>query len=163
MIIRPRRNKNKRPKKNSKNYRNIQETNIEDFLNPPKPLKKLKKRFDEFKPSFGEGLIIDWLNKKEIKFIREKKFRDLKNPATDMHLRFDFYLPDKKMCIEFDGKQHFEHVRKFDGDDKSHLIKRQFKDGIKDSFCQHRNFLMLRIRYDEIKQINEILDRCIGS
>ena len=34
-------------------------------------------------------------------------FNELKNS----HPRFDFYLPDYNLIIEYDGEQHFKEVR----------------------------------------------------
>lgn len=161
MIIRPKRKGKKKRKQHSNTYRNIQVDNIEDFLQPsPLPKVKFKGTPDIIRDSFGESLVSDWLRKHGIKFIREKTFKDLKNPATNAHLRFDFYLPEKNMCIEFDGKQHFETCKKFDGLDKNEVIKRQFRDSIKDRFCEYRGMKMLRISYKQIAKIEHIL--CIN-
>lgn len=158
MIIHPKRKKNK--KKNSKNYINLQVSSIDAYFNSdaPKSIRvKLKPKEEPIKDSFGESIISDWLRKHNVKFIREKKFKDLKNPMTECHLRFDFYLPDKKMCIEFDGKQHFAYSKKFDKGDKSLLKTRQYKDAVKDRFCIYRGFKMLRISYKQIDCIERLL------
>lgn len=107
--------------------------------------------------SFGESVISDWLRKHQIKFIREKKFADLINPKTNQHLRFDFYLPDHKICIEFDGIQHFQYCEEFDKGDKSLLGKRQFNDNYKNGYCKYKNLKILRISYKQIRTIENIL------
>lgn len=109
--------------------------------------------------SFGESVISDWLRKHQIKFIREKKFADLISPKTNQHLRFDFYLPDSKMCIEFDGIQHFQYCEDFDKGDKSLLSKRKFNDSYKNGYCEYKKIKILRISYKEISQIDKILCR----
>lgn len=151
----------KQPKKkkvHSKNYRFIKIKSIDDFFEPPKKLKPVNRlKSTEIKDSVGESIIGDWLRKHGVKFIREKKFKDLLSPLSQQHLRMDFFLPDKKMCIEFDGKQHFKVCKRFDGDDKSLLVKRQFNDKHKDKFCTYRGFKMLRIPYNQINNIDKIL------
>ena len=50
-------------------------------------------------------------------FYKEYSFTNLPNR------KFDFFLPDLNICIEFDGKQHFESIDFFGGD--SYLKKIQ--------------------------------------
>ena len=61
-------------------------------------------------------------------FIREKTFKDLKHG----YLRFDFYLPQKEVCCELDGFQHFEYT-KFFHKKRSDFTKAQERDRIKNS------------------------------
>ena len=56
--------------------------------------------------SKGEDKIIQILQREKINFEREKSFKDLKNGL----FKFDFYIPDKEICIEFDGAKHFKKV-----------------------------------------------------
>ena len=46
-------------------------------------------------------------------------------------LPFDFYFADYNLCIEFDGRQHFEIVRAFDGEEG--FKRTQVNDAIKKS------------------------------
>ena len=59
--------------------------------------------------SKGEELISVILKNNNILFEREKTFNDLKHGL----LRFDFYLPERNIIIEWDGLQHFEQVSYF--------------------------------------------------
>ncbi len=106
--------------------------------------------------SKGETAIVKYLSKNNINFIREKKFDNCKNKR---YLPFDFYLPDYNLLIEYDGKQHFESINYFGGDDA--FIKRKNNDEIKNKFCIDNNIPLLRIKYDEINNINEILNKHI--
>lgn len=54
--------------------------------------------------SKGEDLICSLLDSLQIKYEREKRFKDCRYKNT---LPFDFYLPDYNICIEYDGEQHF--------------------------------------------------------
>ena len=46
-----------------------------------------------------------------INFSEQEKFNFLPikciNPKTNYPLRFDFYLPDYNLCIEYQGAQHY--------------------------------------------------------
>lgn len=44
-----------------------------------------------------------------VSFEKEKTFIDCVNPKTNFLLRFDFYLPDYNIIIEYDGEQHFKY------------------------------------------------------
>ena len=65
--------------------------------------------------SKGEKEVKKYLNKHNIIFKRQKTFDDCKNPETNRKLKFDFYLPDYNICIEYDGRQHFVGVNKWWG------------------------------------------------
>jgi len=54
----------------------------------------------------------------------QKKFSDCINPDTGHQLRFDFYLPEENILIEYDGKQHFCFVPEWTKD-KQNFIKRK--------------------------------------
>ncbi|MCK9477621.1 MAG: hypothetical protein M0R46_17025 [Candidatus Muirbacterium halophilum] len=96
------------------------------------------------KESKGEKTIKKYLDKKNIKYIRQKTFDGCKDLNL---LPFDFYLPDYDMCIEFDGKQHFESIEYFGGDETLKYIKEH--DKIKNIFCLSNGISLLRIRYDQ--------------
>lgn len=57
------------------------------------------------KISQGEWKIIHILKNSKIKFEREKTFKDLRLGL----LRYDFFLPDYNMIIEFNGEQHYKY------------------------------------------------------
>ena len=101
--------------------------------------------------SFGERSISIYLSSKNIKFVRQKRFKDCR---LQRPLPFDFYLPDYNICIEFDGEQHFSKFR-FEVDE-SRLIKTKKRDIIKNNFCEKNNINLLRIKFDQ--NIDSILD-----
>jgi very-short-patch-repair endonuclease len=108
-------------------------------------------------PSKGEEYIKMYLIEKEIKCIHQHGFDTCRNINK---LNFDFYLPEHNTCIEFDGLQHFKPVKEFGGE-KCFLdgIKR---DEIKNKWCLENNVTLIRIRYDEIDKIRDILDKKIN-
>ena len=84
------------------------------------------------------------LDDNNIKYIREKTFDDCK---LTKKLRFDYYLIDYNICIEYDGKQHYESIYFFGGIEKLKII--QLSDNIKTKYCKNNNIKLIRIRYDD--------------
>ena len=101
--------------------------------------------------SKGEEEIEKWLNKYEIKYIKQYKFDDCKYKDK---LRFDFMIYDEFggiFClIEYDGSQYF-HKNKNYGKTKEEkekifeYIKK--KDRIKDEYCKRNGYYLYRISY----------------
>ena len=58
---------------------------------------------------------------------------------------FDFYLPIYNMCIEYQGRQHFDDIIGWGGSNLLELIKKH--DRIKYDFCQNNNINLLVINY----------------
>ena len=105
--------------------------------------------------SKGEKLIEEYLVKYKIKYTPNKKFIGCKNKKQ---LRFDFYLPEYNLCIEFDGMQHFIPFG-FGSEDKNEKFKRtKINDEIKNNFCIRNSIPLLRIPYTKIKGIKKVLD-----
>lgn len=108
------------------------------------------------KRSKGEEQIETILLKNKIKYITQKRF---KNCTDKKQLPFDFYLTDYNLCIEYDGKQHFNLLNNFWGGEKTlNMIKKH--DKIKDKYCEENNIYLLRIKYND--NINEKLDSIIN-
>jgi len=96
------------------------------------------------KSSKGELKIRNYLKKHKISFEPQHSFDDCKNI---LQLSFDFYIPEKNICIEFDGIQHFQPVKYFGGEDEFKLT--QLRDKIKNKYCKDNNIKLLRIKYNE--------------
>lgn len=94
--------------------------------------------------SKGENKVAEILDVNNIKFFREYKFDDCKSIKK---LKFDFYIPEYNLCIEYDGKQHFEPNDFFGGEEALKYIQKN--DQIKTEFCNNNNIELIRIRYDE--------------
>lgn len=86
-------------------------------------------------------------------FIRQHFFDDCKSKRA-RKLPFDFYLPEHNLCIEYDGRQHFEPAF---GSNNLEITKEN--DNIKTEYCTGKNGRpkILRIPYWEFKRIKEIL------
>lgn len=103
--------------------------------------------------SKSEIKIENWLLKNNINFIKQKKFNNCR--GAKRHLPFDFYLPDYNMCIEFDGRQHFEPVKKFGGIDNFLITMKH--DIIRNNYCNSNKIKLIRIPFWEKKNIDKIL------
>ena len=94
------------------------------------------------------------LKKNNLNFIQQHKFEECKNKHQ---LPFDFYIPSKRTCIEFDGIQHFQPIEHFGGIKAYEQLKQN--DKIKNDYCEENYINLIRIRYDQIDKIEEILRR----
>lgn len=103
------------------------------------------------KISLGEKNISFILDELNIKYIREYKFKDCINIRI---LSFDFYLPKLNTCIEFNGKQHYEQIDFFGGEDAYN--KTTLRDSIKEEYCKNNNIKLITIPYYE-KNICKVL------
>lgn len=102
--------------------------------------------------SGGELALIKYFEKNNVKYEPQKTHRFL----TTL-MKYDFYIPSKKLYIEFDGEQHFRdcHFGKYEIQHK--------RDVHKDIFIYHKNFTMLRIHYKDKKNIRRILDEYLNK
>ena len=94
--------------------------------------------------SKGEKNIENILTGLNINFTKQKTFEDCKFKNK---LKFDFYIPEKNICIEFDGEQHFKPIRYFGGNKSFELQK--IKDQIKNEYCNKNKIKLIRFRFDE--------------
>ena len=102
--------------------------------------------------SKGEGAIIDLLDKWNIKYEFQRTFNDCRFKGV---LPFDFYLPEYNICIEYDGRQHYQFIGTFG--DLDEFIDRKIRDTVKNIYCKNNNIKLIRIPYWEIDNIKHIL------
>lgn len=95
--------------------------------------------------SHGEKLIRKILRQSKIKFRQEKIFDDCRDKRV---LRFDFYLPDKNTCIEFQGQQHYI-LEPFFEKEGNGLEDRKRRDQIKRDYCKLHGIILLEIKYTD--------------
>lgn len=116
----------------------------------------LEKKVVINKKSKGEEKIEQYLNNKNIEYIPQKKFIDLVSDK-DKLLPYDFYLVNKNIIIEFDGKQHDEYIPYFHKTKKAfeELVKR---DKLKDKYAKDNGIKLIRIKEFDYENIEKILD-----
>ncbi len=109
--------------------------------------------------SKGEKKIVKYLIRHNIRFNRQKKFDGC--IGKKYKLPFDFYLPKYRIAIEFDGKQHFEPMEYFGGLESYNRLK--VNDKIKSDYCEDNYIDLVRIRYDQIDKIFDILKESLKN
>ena len=109
--------------------------------------------------SNGEKIISSILNDRKIEFKSEFKFDDCKYKS---HLKFDFYIPSKNLCIEFNGIQHYTPIEFFGGE--SYFKEMKVRDNIKVSFCKSNGINLLIIKYTKDRnKIEDLISSCLVS
>lgn len=100
--------------------------------------------------SKGEIAIEKLLKIHNIQYESQKRFDELSKL-----LSFDFYIPEKRLLIEFQGEQHFHAIPHFGGESK--FNKQVENDNKKRTFCKKYNYSLLEIKYNEIDKVENIL------
>lgn len=100
--------------------------------------------------SQGETIIAQMLRNLNIDFETQKTFEDCKNV---FELRFDFYLPQYNILIEYNGKQHYEAVEYLGG--KARFEQQIKRDVIKQNWCKSKNIKLIIIPYSDYNKISE--------
>lgn len=105
--------------------------------------------------SEGEMKIMKFLDNHNIDYISEYRIKECRYKKP---LRFDFYLPKYNLVIEYDGRQHFEPVKFWNGHDADKQLElNQIRDQIKTQYCKDNNIEIIRISYKEHDSIEQIL------
>lgn len=107
--------------------------------------------------SKGEDAVAEYLDNVGLTYVREYTFEDL---ILEKPLRYDFAVINTKtlqvaFLIEFDGVQHFKPVERFGG--VRALKQTQIRDRLKTEYAEKSEIPLLRIRYDQLHRIDEIL------
>lgn len=109
--------------------------------------------------SKGENKVANYLSSKNIKFVRNAVFSDLKDKSF---LKFDFYLSDNSLLIEYDGEGHYLACFGSTLEEKiQNLLDCQRRDKIKDEWALKNNVPLLRIPYWDFNRIEELIDAFI--
>ena len=110
--------------------------------------------------SRGERKIRMYLIARNIPYEQYKTFDDLRGKRNHP-LSFDFFLPDYNLLIEFQGKQHKEAIDYFGG--QKQFDDQVLRDQKKEKYAKDNNLTLLSIWYDQINDIEKILDNYINS
>jgi Zn finger protein HypA/HybF involved in hydrogenase expression len=104
--------------------------------------------------SKGELKIENILKINNIEYVSQHKFDDCKHKQQ---LKFDFYLPNKNTCIEYNGVQHYESIEYWGG--KDGLKYRSNNDIIKENYCKTNNINLIVIKHNE--NIDDLISKII--
>lgn len=110
--------------------------------------------------SRGEAIIVKILDKYHIVYEYPKKFEDLRVKRL---LHYDFYLPEYNVLIEYQGRQHYESVDYFGGDNK--FREQQKHDEMKRRYAKEYGYHLLEIsyKYDTLKSIERKIKNYLGG
>ena len=100
------------------------------------------------KSSKGELIIAKVLCDKSIDYVQEYSL-----PETSDRYRYDFYLPELGLLIEYHGVQHYKPIEFFGGEDQ--LRATQLRDKIKRSVAKALGYQYLEIGYKEFLTFSE--------
>lgn len=114
--------------------------------------------------SKGETSISSILDDMGISYEREKRFPDCRDVGV---LRFDFYLPQYNLLVEYQGQQHYTAFS-FGSDGKSessehNLEKIKFRDSIKRKYAKDNAYNYLEIPYWKFSRIDKVLENKINE
>ena len=98
----------------------------------------------------GERKIELFLDKLGIPYKREYKFPDCKYKRP---LKFDFYLPQSNICIEYDGEHHYVQKRGNWSDKETTIVY----DNIKNDYCKKNKIPLIRIPYWDYDDLEYLL------
>jgi len=108
--------------------------------------------------SKGERLVDSILSQLKIPYEFQKVFDDC--GRKNQWLPFDFYVPEIKLLIEYDGIQHFEPVKYYGGEKK--LVDQRRRDTLKNEYAVSHNMSILRIPYTlSFEHVSEELSKYI--
>lgn len=122
---------------------------------PDMHIGKYKQGCPKCNESHGEKYIRNYLDKNHIEYIPQKRFHDLKDKT---YLSYDFYIPKKKVLIEYQGQQHYISKDYFGGNKQ--LEKQQLHDKSKRDYALNNGYTLLEPTYklDTQEKVNKYLD-----
>lgn len=106
--------------------------------------------------SSGERSIRNYLDTNNIVYEMQKTFPNFKNKNS--YYKYDFYISNKNILIEYDGEQHHRAVF-----GPKELMRVQTNDKIKDNYALKNNIKLIRIPYFKKSEINQILDKLFND
>ncbi len=94
----------------------------------------------------------------QIAYKCEKTFDSCKNPETGKALRFDFYLPDYNLLIEYDGAHHFKEIEFWSEIPRNaarKLAESKRRDEYKNRWAIESKITLFRLNYKQ----NRLIER----
>lgn len=108
----------------------------------------------------GEDKIIKYFIRNKVIFERQKSFDGLFG-IKNKKLRYDFYLPNYNLLIEFQGRQHMHPIEHFGGEEQ---FKVQLEhDKRKKDYALSHNIELLEIWYYDFNNIETILENKLSQ
>lgn len=114
-----------------------------------------KRYYKGRKISKGEKKIAQFFDSHNIEYTREQTFKKCVNFNGNL-LRFDFYLEQYNLLIEFQGNHHYGPINKYRRAKIVHE-KTVTHDSIKESFALDNQINLIEIHHKDYEKIEEIL------
>ena len=117
-------------------------------------------RVEDGMPRIGEG----WINETKLKNIVTSLLEPVEcevihrdSPAWLGSQHLDIYVPDMGLAIEYMGRQHYEPVDYFGGEESYEENKK--RDKVKKMKCTKNDVSLIRFKYDEPMEPTHIAER----
>ena len=111
--------------------------------------------------SRGERWIKTFLEEKSLSFIQQYSISELKG-INGGKLSFDFFLPERQICIEYQGIQHYEPIEFFGGE--ARYNKQKENDELKRQFCNLNKLQLIEVPYFLLEeQVYKLLEDSIKT
>ena len=78
---------------------------------------------------------------------------EFKPPESTTRHRFDFYLPEHRVLIEYHGVQHYKPIEFFGGEEG--LKETKFRDAYKRALAKTAGYTYLEFNYKQFKHMTE--------
>lgn len=102
------------------------------------------------KSSTGEEIISKILTNNNLYFIREYRI-----PEQIYNYRYDFYLPEYKLFIEFHGIQHYEYIPFFHRNGEDDFITQKERDIMKKELVKMLKMKIIYFSYKDLECLSE--------
>lgn len=110
--------------------------------------------------SKGEKRIAEFLDRNGIVYEQEKTFDGCRN-AKGHRLRYDFYLPQYRILIEYNGEHHYGAINAKQRSKIVHKITEEH-DSIKLQFAQNAKYNFLIIPHWNFNEIEKMITEAVN-
>lgn len=108
------------------------------------------KRCQYCRSSRGEEVIKEILEEYDIEYIRQYSVPEAKN-----RLRYDFYLPDRRILLEYHGIQHYQYVPFFHRNGEDDFLKQKNRDDLIRYIAKVNKYRYIEISYRQLERTTE--------
>lgn len=111
--------------------------------------------------SHGEVEVTNCLESLKLEYIYQHYIKNPYRESSNFCVDFLFKIKDCTYIIEYNGRQHYEPVEKFGGEDQ--FLKQQQRDSDLRKYCAENNINLLEIRYDiKLSEIMNMIKKFIA-
>lgn len=110
--------------------------------------------------STPERIIAEVFDELGVLFHKEFKFDDCRSHISNYKLRFDFYVPSKRMLIEFHGEQHFKRSSMMHPGDR--FERMQEHDRIKARYAHDNGFTFVVFTTKDMVKLRELVAKLVS-